>query len=78
MNKHEEWNKTFDDWWDSDKPEQVDNPYRPDSAAYWAYGGWVSGRKAMLEEVLTIIDSKVMKIDTDDLTIELKQHFGVK
>lgn len=63
-------NKTFDDWWDSDKPETQDNPYRPDSAAYWAYAGWVSGRDAMLQEVLSIVNGRA--------AIELERHFEVK
>ena len=39
--------EAFDAWWDSDKPELVDNPFRPDSAAYWAWAGWqVSSERA--------------------------------
>ena len=38
MNERE----AFNAWWDSDKPELGDNPFRPDSAAYWAWAGWQS------------------------------------
>ena len=37
-----ETSKAFNAWWDSDKPELGDNPFRPDSAAYWAWAGWQS------------------------------------
>ena len=39
----------FDQWWDSDKPELADNPYRTDSAAYWAWAGWKAATLAERE-----------------------------
>lgn len=37
--------KDFNDWWDSDLTP-MNNPYREDSPAYWAWAGWVAGAKA--------------------------------
>jgi hypothetical protein len=37
---------TFDQWWDSDKPDSTNNQYRPDSAVYWAWAGWQAGFEA--------------------------------
>ena len=37
-----QWDKTsqaFNDWWDSDY-DPTGNPFRQDSAAYWAWAGW--------------------------------------
>ena len=32
---------TFDEWWD-DGVVSSDNPYTPDSAAFWAFAGWIA------------------------------------
>jgi hypothetical protein len=43
-----QWDKTsqaFNDWWDSDY-DPTGNPFRQDSAAYWAWAGW----KAAIEQ----------------------------
>jgi hypothetical protein len=43
---------TFDEWWDSEAADsQSDNPYRPDSAAFWAYAGWVAATRNSVDEV---------------------------
>ena len=44
-----ETSKAFNAWWDSDKPELGDNPFRPDSAAYWAWAGWQSATQVERE-----------------------------
>jgi hypothetical protein len=40
--------EAFNDWWDGDI-QPTDNPYRQDSAAYWAWEGWKAGVKAERE-----------------------------
>lgn len=35
---------TFDEWWDSGHVSK-DNPYRQDSAAFWAYEGWKAAQE---------------------------------
>jgi hypothetical protein len=43
-----QWDNTpqaFNDWWDSDY-DPTGNPFRQDSAAYWAWAGW----KAAIEQ----------------------------
>ena len=47
---------TFDQWWDSDKPELADNPYRTDSAAYWAWAGWQAATLAERERCAKCCD----------------------
>ena len=36
--------KGFNDWWDSDYDDS-ENPYEPDSAAYWAWAGWQAAQR---------------------------------
>lgn len=37
---------SFDDWWDSGELlQQGQNPYRDNSAAYWAYEGWKAAQE---------------------------------
>lgn len=41
---------TFNDWWDSAGPDdQKENPFREDSAAFWAYAGWQAARNSVIE-----------------------------
>ena len=47
----------FDQWWDSDKPELADNPYRTDSAAYWAWAGWQAATLAERERCAKLFDT---------------------
>lgn len=47
---------TFDEWWDGDI-DTTDNPYRNSSAAYWAWEGWMAGRKAEQDRCAQIADS---------------------
>lgn len=37
---------TFNEWWDSGNVSK-ENPYRPDSAAFWAYEGWKAAQENM-------------------------------
>lgn len=37
-------NEAFNDWWDGDI-DTTDNPFRKNSAAYWAWAGWKAGVK---------------------------------
>ena len=48
---HESPSPTFDAWWDSDKCESADNPFRRDSAAYWAWAGWQAATFAERERL---------------------------
>ena len=34
----------FNEWWQGEL-DDIDNPYRVDSPAYWAYAGWVAAQK---------------------------------
>tara|TARA_R110000868_G_scaffold82306_1_gene232487 strand:- start:80 stop:544 length:465 start_codon:yes stop_codon:yes gene_type:complete len=34
----------FNDWWDGDYDDS-ENPYEPDSAAYWAWAGWQAAQR---------------------------------
>ena len=43
----------FDEWWNSDKPELAKNPYREDSAAYWAWAGWQASAAAERNRIWT-------------------------
>lgn len=37
----------FSEWWSSDKAdEHADNPFQADSAAAWAYAGWMAAQRA--------------------------------
>ena len=48
----------FDQWWDSDKPELTDNPYRhADTAAYWAWAGWQAATLAERERCAKLFDT---------------------
>ena len=47
----------FDQWWDSDKPELAGNPYRADSAAYWAWAGWQAATLAERERCAKLFDT---------------------
>lgn len=51
-------NEAFNDWWD-DEIDMTDNPYREDSAAYWAWEGWKAGVKAEREACAKVADKTV-------------------
>jgi HJR/Mrr/RecB family endonuclease len=52
---------TFDEWWDSEAADsQSDNPYRPDSAAYWAYAGWVAATRNSADICEDLIGTRAM------------------
>jgi hypothetical protein len=48
-------NEAFNNWWDGDI-DTTDNPYRQDSAAYWAWAGWMAGVKAEREACAKVCD----------------------
>ena len=41
--------RTFNEWWDEGEVSPGNNPYRHESAAYWAWEGWQAGVKAERE-----------------------------
>jgi hypothetical protein len=47
-------NPAFDDWWDA-PIDMADNPYRQDSAVYWAWAGWKAGIKAEQDRCCKIV-----------------------
>ena len=50
----------FDQWWDSDKPELADNPYRhADTAAYWAWAAWQAATLAEREHAAKVCEGMV-------------------
>ena len=50
----------FDQWWDSDKPELADNPYRTYSAAYWAWAAWQAATLAERERAAKVCEDNGM------------------
>ena len=53
---------TFDQWWDSDKPELADYPYRDDNAAYWAWAGWQAATLAERERAAKVCEENATMI----------------
>ena len=51
--------EAFDLWWDSDKPELQENPFRVDSAAYWAWAGWQAATLAERERAAKVCEDMV-------------------
>lgn len=57
-----QWDKTskaFNDWWDSDI-DPTGNPFRQDSAAYWAWAGWKAATEQpaqQQEPVAVVVDA---------------------
>jgi len=39
----------FDAWWNDDDLT-TDNPFKPETPAFWSWEGWVAGAKAEREE----------------------------
>ena len=46
--------EAFNNWWD-DAIDTTDNPYRNNSAAYWAWEGWKAGVKAEQDRCCKIV-----------------------
>lgn len=47
----------FNEWWDSENLS-ANNPYRLESAAYWAWEGWQAGVKAEREACVKLCDHR--------------------
>ena len=45
---------TFNEWWNADNLT-INNPYEPDSAAYWAWEGWQAAVQAEREKQIIAI-----------------------
>jgi hypothetical protein len=43
----------FNSWWNNGE-SLTDNPYEPDSAAFWAWEGWCAAVKAEREQCVKI------------------------
>jgi hypothetical protein len=39
----------FDNWWEHEENMTSNNPYRKGSVLFWAWEGWVAGRKTERE-----------------------------
>jgi Tfp pilus assembly protein PilV len=49
--------KEFSKWWNADQGyDGVTNPYRSDSAVYWAWEGWQAAVKAEREACANVAD----------------------
>ena len=48
--------KEFNEWW-NEELDTKDNPFRKSVPAYWAWEGWVAGRKAEREACAEVCDS---------------------
>lgn len=48
MNDKYPTDSEFNEWWNGDNLTK-DNPYRKSVPAYWAWEGWLAGRKAERE-----------------------------
>ena len=68
--------KDFNDWWDADRMP-LNNPYREDSAAYWAWAGWVVGAKAERKAVLDILWNYAGRKDLTDEDQSLLTHLNM-
>lgn len=54
----------FDEWWNAGSTLK-DNPYREDSAAFWAWEGWNAGQRANEDR------RKVVQIENEQLKAKL-------
>jgi hypothetical protein len=54
--------EAFNDWWDGDI-QPTDNPFRQDSAAYWAWEGWKAGVKSEREACAKVCEAEGQRID---------------
>lgn len=61
----EEWpfDKQFNQWWDDNDFAQV-NPFNNDTPAYWAWEGWIAGRKVEREACAKVAESYEPRCDT--------------
>jgi len=59
----------FNKWWNADQGyDGVTNPYRSDSAVYWAWEGWQAAVKAEREACAKVCES--LNEDFDHLYVE--------
>lgn len=55
----------FNDWWNSEV-EQAHNPYEQNSAAYWAWLGWVAGAAHEREKCAKVCENlSVMQVSPE-------------
>jgi len=61
----EKWpfDKQFNQWWDDNDITQV-NPFNDDTPAYWAWEGWIAGRKAEREDCAKVAEPYEPRCDT--------------
>ena len=52
----EDERRNFSDWWNEGLVAPGNNPYRHESAAYWAWEGWQAGTKAEREACAAFLD----------------------
>ena len=52
---------SFNGWWDGDYDDS-ENPYEPDSAAYWAWAGWQAAQRpwvGLTDDEITELDMEI-------------------
>ena len=54
----EDERRTFNHWWNEGEVSPGNNPYRHESAAYWAWEGWQAGTKAEREACALVAENE--------------------
>ena len=53
----EDERRTYNAWWNEGEVSPGNNPYRHESAAYWAWEGWQAGTKAEREACAVLVET---------------------
>jgi|688.fasta_scaffold238910_2 hypothetical protein len=65
--------KEFNKWWNADQGyDGVTNPYRSDSAVYWAWEGWQAAVKAEREACAKLFDGEVWAYDYREIAATIR------
>lgn len=69
----EEWpfDEQFNHWWDTNDMTQVINPFNDDTPAYWAWEGWIAGRKAEREACAKVCENWTRTPETTGMELTL-------
>jgi len=64
--------KEFSKWWNADQGyDGVTNPYRSDSAVYWAWEGWQAAVKAE-REACAKVAAWILKMPENDVSAAIR------
>ena len=61
----------FDNWWEHEENMTSNNPYRKGSVLFWAWEGWVAGRKTE-REACAKVAAWILKMPENDVSAAIR------